>query len=93
MGLSNALLSGLPILPLELSNLGMPGCHLLHSNDAFGQAVTATGTGTLRFDFGIPLQANLLGLHVYIQAYCVAPGANPSQIVTSNGIDWRIGNQ
>ena len=40
----------------------------------------------------IPSAPNLLGLHVYIQAYALAPGANPLQIIISNGIDWVIGN-
>jgi hypothetical protein len=93
MGFSDTLLTGLPILPLSLASLGMPGCELLHSNDVFGLPVTAGAPGTLDFSYAIPGDANLLGAHVYLQAYCYAPGANALEIIASNGIDWLIGNQ
>ena len=48
---------------------------------------------TLQFDAAIPFNTALLDQHVYIQAYAFAPGVNSSQVVTSNGIDWLIGNQ
>jgi hypothetical protein len=47
----------------------------------------------LQFEYAIPSQASLLGEHVYLQAYCFAPGANAAQVIASNGIDWLIGNQ
>jgi len=93
IGLSDTLLAGLPILPLSLTNLGMSGCELLHSNDVFGLPVTAGAPGTLDFSYPIPTDATLLGAHAYLQAYCFAPAANPLQIIVSNGIDWTIGNQ
>ena len=80
-------------LPFELSGIGMPGCDLLQSNDAFGLALTPVTASTLQFNAAIPFALALLGQHFYIQAYCFAPGANAAQIVTSNGIDWLIGNQ
>jgi hypothetical protein len=83
----------LPILPLSLSNLGMPGCELRHSNDVFGLPVTTAAPGTMDFSYPIPSNVNLLGAHAYLQAYCYAPGANALEIIASNGIDWLIGNQ
>jgi hypothetical protein len=47
----------------------------------------------LQFDFAIPFAPSLLSAHVYIQAFCIAPGVNPAQAIVSNGIDWLIGNQ
>ena len=35
----------------------------------------------------------LAGSRVYLQAWCLAPGVNAFQWVTSNGVDYRIGNQ
>jgi hypothetical protein len=91
-GISNTI--AFPVaLPFELSGVGMPGCYLLHSNDVFGLPVTPVTASTLQFDAAIPLAPLLLGQHFYIQAYCFAPGVNAAQIVTSNGIDWLIGNQ
>jgi hypothetical protein len=71
----------------------MPGCYLLQSNEVFGLPVTPVTASTLQFDAAIPLAPALLSQHFYIQAYCFAPGVNAAQIVTSNGIDWLIGNQ
>jgi hypothetical protein len=93
MGFSDTLLTGLPILPLSLASLGMPGCELLHSNDVFGLPVTAGASGTLDFSYTIPSNVNLLGAQVYLQAYCYAPGANALEIIASNGVEWVIGNQ
>jgi hypothetical protein len=81
------------VLPFELSGVGMPGCHLLQSDDVFGLPVTPATASTLQFNATIPFSGVLVGQHYYIQAYCVAPGANAAQIVASNGIDWLIGNQ
>jgi hypothetical protein len=93
MGWSNTHLTGLPLLPLTLATIGMPGCFLLHSNDVFGLPATPVTASTLQFDLAIPFSPNLLNSHVYLQAYCFAPGANALEFIASNGIDWLIGNQ
>ncbi len=93
MGFDDQFLTGLPILPLSMAGLGMPGCELLHSNDVFGLSVTTASPGTLNFSYSIPTNAILLGSHVYLQAYCWAPGANQLSMIASNGIDWLVGNQ
>ncbi len=93
MGWSDSHLAGVPLLPLDLAFIGMPGCSMLVSNDVFGLPVTPLTATTLQFDYAIPYAPHLLGTHVYVQAYCVAPSGNPLQIIASNGIDWLIGNQ
>jgi hypothetical protein len=93
LGYSDTTFNGLPILPYNLTSLGMPGCHLLQSNEIFGLPVTPVTASTLQFDTAIPYSSALLTQQFYIQAYAFAPGANASQVVTSNGIAWTIGNQ
>ena len=93
MGFSQSNLGGLPILPLSLAGLGMPGCSLLHSNDVFGLPVVASAPGVLGFSYAIPGNSSLLDAHVYLQAFCFAPGENPLEVIVSNGLDWLIGNQ
>ena len=92
MGRDDQLLGGLPLLPLDLANVGMPGCVLLHSNEVFGLATTVSG-GLVSFSHPVPNNVLLLGQHFYMQAFCYAPGANPLEVVASNGIDWLVGDQ
>lgn len=92
MGWSKTLL--FPIaLPFELSSIGMPGCYLLQSNQAFGLPVTGGVAGTLQFSYAIPSAPGLLGTHVYLQGYAYAPAANAMEVIASNGVDWLLGNQ
>ncbi len=93
LGFSNTDLGGLPILPFSLTGLGMPGCFLWHSNEISGLPIVPVSPGVLSFSAAIPGNANLLGTHVYLQAYCVDPNASPRKLITSNGVDWTIGNQ
>ena len=53
----------------------MPGCDLLHSNDLFGLPVTSSAIGTLDIAYAVPTAPGLLVQHIYLQAYCYAPGA------------------
>jgi len=92
VGWSNTSAASVP-LPADLTPVGMPGCYLLQSNDILGLSTTATSPTIYQFSAGIPSVTSLLGNHLYLQAYSFAPGANPLQIVVSNGIDWLIGNQ
>jgi hypothetical protein len=90
IGWSNTTLGTTP-LPLSLAGLGMTGCSLHQSADLLGLAFAASGTG-----FGgavaLPNAASLLGGHAYLQAVAFAPGQNPAQLTTSNGVAWRFGN-
>lgn len=91
LGFSDTHLGALPSLPLDLAFIGMPGCELLQSNDISGLSVTPLTASTMRFESAIPNSSSLLGAHVFVQAYCLAPGENQLQMVLSNGIDWLIG--
>lgn len=89
LGWNQQVLGPLP-LPLSLAGMGMPGCQLLHSAEVFG--LDATGGGTWSpFLLGIPDFPALIGQHIYLQAFALAPGVNPAGVVASNGLHWRIG--
>lgn len=89
LGWNQQVLGPLP-LPLSLAGMGMPGCYLLHSAEVFG--LDATGGGTWSpFLLGIPDFPALIGQHIYLQAFALAPGVNPTGVVASNGLHWRIG--
>ena len=90
MGLSDQLLAGQSVLPLDLTTIGMPGCDLLQSNEAF-LAATPFTAGSLLFEHTIPWSGALVGMRVYLQAFVVAPGANQLGVVASNGVEWLIG--
>ena len=91
IGFSNQAFGATP-LPLPLAAMGMPGCDLLQSNDAFGFATTPSGASTRAFAHAIPSAPSLLGQHAYVQAYAFAPGANPLGLLASNGLDWLFGD-
>ena len=42
--------------------------------------------GVLQFQLTIPNDPSWLSIKLYLQSYCLAPGA-----ITSNGIEWTIG--
>jgi len=79
-------------LPVTLAGIGMPGCDLWQSSDILGLGTSPLTPSTLAFSLAIPNVPSLLGSHVYMQAYALAPGVNPLQIIISNGIDWMFGN-
>ena len=79
-------------LPLPLAGYGMPGCDLLQSADSAALPVSFTGTTTATFTLPLPNWPGLIGLRVYLQGWAAAPGANPGNMVVSNGVEWVIGN-
>lgn len=79
-------------LPVTLAGIGMPGCELLQSADVTSLGVTAQTSSTLRFNLPLPNSQSLLGTPVFLQAYAFAPGANPLEVVVSNGLAWTIGD-
>ncbi len=91
IGLSSAHL-GASALPLPLSWLGMNGCRLYQDLVVAADACTSTGPATAAHALQVPPAPGLVGLHVYLQAWGAAPGANPSGLVTSNAIDLVLGN-
>ena len=90
MGLSNTTY-GPFTLPVPLDSVGMNGCLLWHSAEALGLGVTAITPTSLVFLYPIPNSSSLIGGRVFLQGYCFAPGANPLQIIASNGVEWRLG--
>ncbi|HLQ38194.1 MAG TPA: hypothetical protein VK348_10350 [Planctomycetota bacterium] len=78
--------------PLTLAGFGMPGCDLLQSAEAAAQPVSSTGPGAATLSLPLPNIGALVGLQVYLQAWALAPGANPGNTVVSNGLDWFIGS-
>jgi hypothetical protein len=90
VGFSNTVF-GPAALPLPLDGLGMTGCFLHQSADVLGLPLNPVAAG-LEFALPLPTTPTLLGVHVFLQAYGFAPGQNPAQITTSNGIDWKLGD-
>ena len=91
LGLSKTNMPGLGALPFDLSAIGMNGCMLYQSSEVFGLATQPSSVPFNRIDWtGPALPAGALGLHLYAQAICFAPSANPLGVISSNAIDWTI---
>jgi hypothetical protein len=80
-------------LPIDLDAIGMGGCNLLTSAEVPAIPCSMTPSGALACQYPIPNDVTLLGAIVFLQAYALAPGANPLQVVVSNGVRWQIGDQ
>lgn len=78
-------------LPVSLAAVGMPGCNLLQSAEVFGLSVSSTGPAVGEFALPIPADSALVGYNLYLQALVVTPGANPANLLTTNGLTWEIG--
>lgn len=89
-GLSDTVWNG-SALPLPLVSFGAPACSLLASFDA-GDVVTTNGSGTGTFQFLVPVNFNLLGVHFYNQYAVYDPGANGFGFAFSNAGVGVIGN-
>jgi hypothetical protein len=79
-------------LPVTLAGIGMIGCDLYQSAEVLGLATSPASLTTRSFSLAIPNTQTLIGLHIYMQAYAFAPGANPLNVIISNAIDWRLGD-
>lgn len=87
-GTSNTNWNGVP-LPLSLQMIGMPGCFLRTSPDV---TLAMTGLGWfLTTSIPIPLEGHLVGTDFYLQAFAFEPGANPAGLISSRGLECRIG--
>jgi len=91
VGFSNQT-AGTQPLPFALNGIGMPGCSLLQSANILGLGTSPLTATTRSFSVAIPSTPNLIGTHLYMQAYAFAPGVNPLQVIISNGIDWTFGD-
>jgi hypothetical protein len=90
IGFSDQQWSGLT-LPFPLDNLGLPGCVLLAAPEATLALGVANAGGAVTWATSIPANQALVGLHFYQQAACIAPLANPTGLVFSNGGHGAIG--
>jgi len=91
LGFSNTSASGVP-LPFELTSLSLAGCFQRTSAEANPLPVApGAGPGMLQFQLAIPNHASWVSAKLYLQAYCLAPGANAGNAIVSNGIEWTIG--
>lgn len=89
-GLSNAAWNGVP-LPMSLATVGAPACSLLASYD-IGDVITTNGSGNGTFQFNVPMNFSLLGLHFYNQYAVWDPTANGFGFAFSNAGVGVIGN-
>ncbi|MEM7199399.1 MAG: hypothetical protein AAF628_03985 [Planctomycetota bacterium] len=87
-GASDTTFLGAP-LPLSLGVLGAVGCDLLVSAD-IALPITPVG-GSARAPIMLPPDDALVGQDFYNQFVLIDPGANPGDLVTSNGGWARIG--
>ena len=93
-GASDAFFGGNVPLPVDLTAFGMTNCELNQSADLFGLGTLASAfTSEATFTLQVPGDYALVGQHFYFQAFSIAPGVNASEVISSNGIDFLIGNQ
>ena len=91
IGFSDTMMPSAGSLPLDLGAVGMTGCTLQQSSDIFGLGTVSSGQPfTRHFSWPLPNNNALLGAYFFAQAFSYAPGANPLQVVASNGIEWLI---
>ena len=91
MGWSDQFFGTTP-LPASLASIGMTGCDLLQSAEIIGLDTIPVASTTHSFSLTIPNQPSLIGAHAVLQSFAFAPGANPAQLIVSNGIDWLLGD-
>lgn len=82
--------SNIGSLPAALAGFGMTNCWLLQSAELSVPAAPASSTS---LDFGVALPADpvFVGVNLFTQAFCLAPGANPLQALVSDGERWQLG--
>jgi hypothetical protein len=75
--------------PIDLSFLGMPGCSLHHNALVL---LTTTGAGPdLIQPFAVPNNPTLLNAALAAQAFPLAIGLNPFNLIASNAVCFRVG--
>lgn len=79
-------------LPLVLDGFGYLGCLLHHDAVVSVPCTQWSGPSTATFDLSIPNVPALLTARIYLQAWSLAPAANPGGLVLSNALRVVIGN-
>ena len=88
LGASDTTFLGLN-LPFDLTVLGMAGCSALSSQEVQSGGINTGGTGLI--GIGIPNDARLLGILLFLQAFVPDPGANGLGLTTTNAVAFTIG--
>ncbi len=74
---------------VSLAAFGVPECSVYQTLQSLGIFFLNGGTGS--FPMGFPSSPTFLGASVYVQAAPVAPGINPFNRITSNGLQLTLG--
>ncbi len=82
---------GAVALPLDLTYVGMPGCHL-YTDPIMTLPLTNAG-GTATWPMDIPNTPSLVGATFYMQGAVISPGTNPVGLVMTNAVEARIGTR
>jgi len=75
---------------IDLTFLGMPGCRVYQDLTVVDNLAVFGGTGFRLLT--IPSATNLIGTQVYNQSVVFALNINPANMVTSNGLELKIGD-
>jgi hypothetical protein len=78
--------AGLP-LPLDLGVIGMTDCELQVRVDV------PVGLGSAVWNLAIPNDPQLVGIPAWCQTLVFAPGANPANLLATNGVALRFGRR
>ncbi|MFY9344818.1 MAG: VCBS repeat-containing protein [Planctomycetota bacterium] len=89
IGTSRTLWAGQPLLPLDLTLLGAPGCSLL-AEPLASNAIVFGGLGTATVPLPIPALPSLVRLTYFAQCAAARPGANALGLLFSDGLAVRI---
>jgi hypothetical protein len=79
------------LLPLDLSGVGMAGCHLLVSVDVTLSMTTSQSVASAALQ--VPPVRDMLGLRLHGQALVRDASANPLGLVASNAVTATIGSK
>lgn len=90
LGFSNTSSGGTP-LPIDLDGLGAIGCQLL-IDSVSSESVMTDANGGASSTLAMPSNNALIGLSLFQQWLVLAPGANPLNVLTSNGLERTLGN-
>lgn len=77
-------------LPFNLSVIGAPGCYA-YTNQILVLGMKVDATGYASVVTAIPNSPSLIGVRAYTQWFSGQPRANALGLVTSNGIESRVG--
>jgi hypothetical protein len=75
---------------IDLSSLGMPGC--LQFDNAVATRTFPVSGSTASANLFVPNRTTFVGVHVYAQTATFTPGFNALGLITSNGVDLKVGN-